>query len=285
MEAKNKGLIEIHTAVFLFGLAGLLGKIISLSALHIVFGRTAFASIALAVLLKITKTKIQIKSGRDWIVLFIIGVVLAVHWFAFFQSIKVSSVAIGLITFSTFPLFVTFMEPYFFRERLTLFNIVLAVMVFLGLLLVIPAFDLENNITQGVVWGVLSGFTFAVLSLLNRKYVAAYESTVIALFQNGVASLVLLPFVLALPLEVQALDYVLIPFLGIFCTAAAHTLFISSLKQIKAQLASLIAGLEPVYGILLALVILNEVPALRTWLGGAIILGTIFIASFKRSGP
>ncbi len=282
MDPKKLGLIEIHTAVFLFGLSGLLGKIITLSPLLIVFGRTFFASIALALLLWVSKTSIKIKSARDLVILIVIGVILALHWWSFFQSIKVSTVAIGLITFSTFPLFVTFMEPYFFRERLTLFNVGMAVLIFVGLILVIPSFDLENNVTQGVIWGVVSGFTFAVLSLLNRKYVTDYQSSVIALFQNGVAALVLLPFVLVAEFQIQTWDYVLVPFLGVFCTAAAHTLFIKSLSQIKAQLASLIAGLEPVYGIVLALLILEEIPSLRTWIGGVVILGTIFLATMRR---
>lgn len=282
MESKTLGLFQIHSAVFLFGLAGLLGKIISVSPLFIVFGRTAFASLALAGLIALTRTPVRFKSVRDLFVLIVIGIILALHWFAFFQSIHVSTVAIGLITFSTFPLFVTFMEPYFFKERLTGFNIVLAVFVFIGLILVVPSFDLSNNITQGVIWGVLAGFTFAVLSLLNRKYVGTYRSTVIALLQNSIATLVLLPWVLMTECRPQPLDYILIPFLGIFCTAAAHTLFIKSLSQIKAQLASLIAGLEPVYGIVLAMIILKEIPAIRTWMGGAIILGVIFIATGRR---
>ncbi len=283
MNQSKLALVEIHTAVFLFGLSGMLGQMITLSPLVIVCGRTLFASFALLILLKISKTTIRIHSVRDLTMLVVIGVILAIHWFCFFQSIKVSSVAIGLITFSTFPLFVTFMEPYFFKERLTVSNIIIAVSVFLGIFLVIPSFDLNNRTTLGVVWGVASGFTFAVLSLLNRRYVNSYQSTIIAFYQNTVAALVLLPMVLITDIEPQVVDYILLPFLGIFCTAAAHTLFIKSLRIIKAQLASLISCLEPVYGILLALVLLGEYPTIRTWLGGVIILGTISMATFRRS--
>ncbi len=282
MNRKKLGLVEIHTAVFLFGLSGLLGKAISLSPLMIVFGRTFFASLALFFLLRISRTSIRLSSHRDVLVMIIIGIILAAHWFAFFQSIKVSTVAIGLITFSTFPLFVTFMEPYFFSEKLTLFNILMALLVLFGVTLVIPSFNLANSVTQGVIWGVLAGLTFAVLSLLNRKFVSSYQPSVIAFYQNMVAALVLFPLVIFAEVSFQKLDYILLPFLGIFCTAAAHTLFIKSLSEIKAQLASLIACLEPVYGIVLALVILKEIPVLRTWLGGILILGTVFLATIKR---
>jgi drug/metabolite transporter (DMT)-like permease len=282
MTNHKRSLFEIHLAVFLFGLSGLLGKMISLSPLVIVFGRTFFASATLLVLIKISKKTIRIHSPRDMIVLIALGVLLAFHWFSFFQSIKLSTVAIGLITFSTFPLFVTFMEPYFFREKLSLFSVFMAALVFAGIYLVIPSFDITDQVTQGVIWGVLSGLSFAVLSLLNRKYVSSYPSSLIAFFQNSIAALVLLPLIIVADFSPQPMDYFLLPFLGVFCTAAAHTLFIKSLKGIKTQLASLIACLEPVYGIFLALVILGETPGMKTWAGGVIILGTIFLATIRR---
>ena len=284
MERGHKlGLIEIHLAVFLFGLSGLLGKMLSVPPLVIVLGRTVFAALTLLIILVLSKTRLRFKSGKDLIILIVMGILLALHWFTFFQSIKVSNVAIGLITFSSFPLFVTFMEPYFFKERLRLFSILMAVLVFSGLLLVIPSFDIKNNITAGVVWGVLSGFTFAILSLANRKVVSSYPPTIIAFFQNSIAAITLFPFLCFVEFAFQPLDYILLPVLGIFCTAAAFTLFIQSLSHLKAQLVSIITCLEPVYGILLAILIINEIPTLRTWLGGALILGTIFVASFKRS--
>jgi drug/metabolite transporter (DMT)-like permease len=174
------------------------------------------------------------------------------------------------------------MEPYFFKEKLRRFDMVTAGSVVLGLILVIPSLDFQNNITQGAFWGTLSGFTFAVLSILNRKYVSTYPSMVIVWYQNWIATLTLLPFLFFEDLTLQATDFALLALLGVFCTALAHALFIKSLVHIKTQLASITACLEPVYGIIFALVLLGEIPASRTILGGAIILGTIAIASMKR---
>lgn len=283
MEKNQKiGLIEIHIAVFLFGLSGLIGQASSLPPLIIVLGRTFFASLTLIVVLWVSKTVPTLKNRRDIGILSLMGLLLAFHWFTFFQSIKVSTVAVGLITFSTFPLFVTFMEPYFFKERLKPSNILLALLVFLGLLLVVPSFDIGNHITQGVLWGVLSGLTFAVLSLINRRYVSDYQPVIIAFFQNIVAAIALFPLLFYIDFTLLPHDYLLLPVLGVFCTAFAFTLFVKSLTHLKAQLVSLVACLEPVYGILLALVILNESPALRTWMGGGLILGTVFLASYQR---
>lgn len=282
MTPKRHGLVEIHVAVLLFGLAGLFGKFLSLSPLVIVFGRTSFAALTLSAILFYSKTQIRTKSIQDFTVLVLLGIILAIHWVTFFHAIQISTVAVGLLTFSTFPVFVTFMEPYFFKENLRRFDMLTAGSVFIGLILVIPSLDFQNNITQGAFWGTISGFTFAVLSILNRKYVGTYPSMVIVCYQNWMATLILFPFLFFEDLSLQPIDFLLLAVLGIFCTALAHVLFIKSLVHIKTQLASITACLEPVYGIIFAFVLLGEMPALRTILGGCIILGTITIASMKR---
>ena len=282
MAQKHHALVELHLAILLFGLAGLFGKFLSLPAVVIVLGRTFFASVALSAALFYSKTQIRPKSKQDLAVLIFLGILLAIHWTTFFHAIQISTVAVGLLTFSTFPIFVTFMEPYFFNERLRRFDILTAVTVALGLILVIPSFDFRNNITQGAFWGIVSGFTFAVLSILNRKYVGTYSSVLIVCYQNWMATLTLLPFLFFLNFSIRPMDIFLLAVLGIFCTALAHVLFIKSLVHIKTQLASITACLEPVYGILFAFALLGEVPAIRTILGGAIILGTIAAASRNR---
>jgi drug/metabolite transporter (DMT)-like permease len=282
MTKKSNGLIEIHVAVLLFGFAGLFGKFLSLPPLVIVFGRTSFAALTLSAVLFYSNTRIRTKSIKDFMVLLLLGILLAIHWTTFFHAIQVSTVAVGLLTFSTFPVFVTFMEPYFFKEKLRGVDILTAATVVIGLIMVIPSLDIQNNITQGVFWGTISGFTFAVLSIVNRKYVSTYPSMVIVCYQNWMATLILLPFLFFEDLSLGPTDFLLLAALGIFCTALAHVLFIKSLAHIKTQLASITACLEPVYGIIFAFVLLGEIPSLRTALGGCIILGTIVIASMKR---
>lgn len=268
--------------MFLFGFAGLFGKFIHIHPAAITFGRTFFAGIAFLLALTFTRVNFSIQSRRDMLTLLLSGLVLAVHWFTFFQSIQVSSVAIGLLTFSTFPLFVTFMEPYFFAEKLEGFDVIIAGIVVMGLVLVIPAFDLSNHVTQGVFWGILSGFTFALLSLLNRMHVSRYQPLTVAFYQHAFATAFNLgPAILsgALP---STQDILLLLVLGVICTALAQVLFIGSLRHIKAQLASVITGLEPVYGIVFAFMLLNEAPTLRTIAGGAVILAAVFAAMVRQ---
>ena len=274
-------MLGIHCAVFLFGLAGLFGKLLALPPLVIVFGRTVFASICLILIIVYLKKSLTLESGRDFKVLAAMGILLAIHWVTFFHSIQISTVAVGLLTFSTYPFFVAILEPCFFKEKLTFFALFSAILIFAGVALILPSFNFDNNTTRGVFWGILSGFTFAVLSLFNRKYVQTYSPLIITFFQNSFAALVLFPFLFFETWELHSGDIFFLMVLGIFCTAIAHALFISGLKHVKTQVASIVAGLEPVYGIIFALVLFGEVPSLRTLSGGVLIMGTAVLATFR----
>jgi drug/metabolite transporter (DMT)-like permease len=278
----RKGILEIHGAVFLFGIAGLFGKLVDAPSAVIVFGRTFFASIGLLIVLVALKKPIRPRSKADLGMLILLGLLLAVHWVTFFTAIQVSTVAMGLLTCSTFPLFVTFMEPWFFKEKLRLFDLMTAGLVLLGLWLIVPSLDITNHMTQGAFWGVMAGFTFALLSILNRKYVAIYSPIVITAYQNVIATVALFPGLFFLKWSIDVKDCFYLAILGIFCTALSHALFIRSLSNIKTQLASVIASLEPVYGIVFAFLLLGETPGQSTLMGGSLIVGAIMVATLKR---
>ena len=276
------GLLEIHTAVLFFGLAGLFGKLVNQPPTVIVFGRVFFAMVFLLPALWYRKQSLKLDRTADYLALFFQGLILAVHWGTFFKSIQVSSVAVGLITFSTFPIFVTFLEPIFSNERLKLTNVILAVVTFTGVLLVIPEFRLVNATTQGALWGITSGLTFAILSILNRKYAKTYSSLVVAFYQDVAAALVLLPFICLAAPTITLQNLLFLALLGIVFTGIAHSLFIKGLATVKARTASIIASLEPVYGILAAAAILGVMPAFREISGGIIILGAALYATARQ---
>lgn len=278
---RQQSLLAIHSAVLLFGIAGLFGKWLSLSPLIIVFGRVFFASAALAAFFLITRFPKKSPSPRDLGLLALLGIILAVHWTTFFKSIQVSSVSIGLLAFATYPVFTTILEPIFFKEKLIRSNVAFSCLCVLGVFLIVPRFTLADSTYLGVLWGILSGFTFAVLTVLNRRLTQVYSSLLIAFYQNSVAALVLLPSFLFIRPALNLYNVTLLALLGIFCTAGSHSLFIHGMKYVKAQTASIIHSLEPVYGILFALVFLRETPTLRTLVGGAIILLAQGIISYR----
>ena len=275
------GLLQIHVADLLFGLAGLFGKYIALPAPLITLGRVLFAALSLGIILVATGRTFRLRTRRDGVLLPLTGVVLAVHWTAFFQSIQLSTVAVGLVSFATFPVFVTFMEPLVTRQRMQVIDLLLALLTLLGVALVVPSFELADNTTQGVLWGLLGAASFAVLSLLNRHYAQRYSSLVIAFYQDSLAAAVLLPFLLIDPQPITLRDLLLLALLGIVFTALTHTLFIQGLTVVRAYTASIIASLEPVYGIVFAALLLAEIPTWRTLLGGAVILLVVTYASWR----
>jgi len=280
MKFSQKHLLQIHFAVLLFGGAGLFVKFITLSPLFITFARVFFAAISLFIVLFIQKKPYQSKSIINYFRLLLPGFLLAFHWYCFFKSISLSTVAIGLLTYSTFPVFVIFLEPLFFREKLHLSSLFFAFMALLGIFLIVPEFDLHNNTTQAVIYGLLSGLSFAFLSIFNRKLVQDFAAIEIAFFQNLAAFICLMPVaILSLPI-ITGKDILLLALLGIIFTGLAHSLFISGMQKIKARTAGIIATLEPVYGIVLAFFLLNEVPTLRVISGGILILAVVIIISY-----
>src|SRR5439155_11933795 len=122
-----------------------------------------------------------------------LGALLAIHWTTFFQSIAVSNVAIGLLSFSSFPLFTAALEPLLLHQRPNRIQIVAALLILPGIYLLVPSFTFQNQTTLGVFWGVLSAATFSLLSVANRWLGRTYPSLMISLYQDGIAAVVLLP--------------------------------------------------------------------------------------------
>jgi drug/metabolite transporter (DMT)-like permease len=283
----RRSLLEIHAAVVLFGFPGLFGKWLTLAPPVIVLGRVAFAALALGLVLRATRRSVRIDGRRDNLLLLGCGLLLAFHWTAFFRSVQVSSVAIGLLSYSSFPVFTAFLEPLAFRERIRTSSVVLAGLCVLGIYLIVPRFAFDDATFVGVIWGLAAGLSFAVLALANRSLVRRRGSLVIAFYQDLYAALALVPLALGSWPALTGRDLGLLAVLGVVCTAAAHTLFIQGMRQVEAQTASVISSLEPVYGILLAFVFLDEVPAARTGAGGLVVLAAALLATLsrRRAGP
>ncbi len=272
----------LHAAVLLFGLAGPLGRVIDLPPLGLVFGRTAFAALALlAVLAWPTRRRERPPPAPAWGPA--AGVVLAVHWVAFFQAIQASSVAVGLVAFSSYPLFVTLLG-WGCGDPPRRADVLAALGVAAGVALVVPGADPGGRTTQGVAWGVLSGLAFAVLSLMNRRLVRVRPPVRLAAGQMLVAAAVLAPAAVGtLPVPAWR-DVALVAVLGVGCTAVAHVLFIRALARVRPQAASVAVGLESVYGVAVAALALGEWPDPWTTAGGAVIIGAVVAAGFSRAG-
>lgn len=283
MDVRTRNLVEIHLSVVLFGLTGLFGKFISLPAPHIVLGRVFFASVSMGLYFLFRKKDVRLARGADYAAMAAVGAVLALHWTAFYLSVKLSTVAIGVLTFAAYPIFVTFLEPFFFREKLRGADVIAAFVMFGGVLLVVPSTGAGPDMTAGMIWGMVGSVSYAVMSLLNRKFVSRYEGSVVAFYEQGTATLLMLPILLFDRPHASALDWALLAVLGVVLTGVAHSLFISGMRSVRAQTAGVIASLESVYGIASAALLIGEFPTLRELAGGAVILGTAFVSTLRSS--
>ncbi|WP_286151661.1 DMT family transporter [Sporofaciens musculi] len=277
----NKNILYLHIAVMLFGLAGVVAQFVEISAVMVALGRVICSSALLLIIALVKKDRLRLDSKRDVLLIILTGAVMAAHWTTFFQSIQVSTVAIGTITFSTFPLFLTFLEPIIFHEKIRRQSIFSAIILFIGVLITIPEFSMANDTTIGIIWGMICSLTYAILTLANRYFSARYAARTICLYEQGSAAVVLLPALFLVETTWRAQDIAGVAFVGFICTAFAHSLYVSAQKSVKAQTAGIVSGMETVYGIVYALLFLGEIPTIRELVGGAVILGVAMYSSLK----
>ncbi|MFZ6847492.1 DMT family transporter [Undibacterium sp. RuRC25W] len=276
-----RSFVALHLAVLLFGAAGVFGKYIALTSLSLVFGRTFFAALSL---LPFVHWK-DLRLSDNWLELLLSGGLLAVHWLTFFASLTYASVAFGLMGFATFPVFVAILEPWFFKQRRQRRDLLIAFLVVVGLIVMVSDATWQDGSLRAIAMGALSGLSFALLTLSNRGQSRRASSMQIAFVQNSAACLLLTPLVLYQQelASVSLLTWLLLATLGIVFTALSHSLFAFSLKQLSASLVSVTAALEPVYGMVLAYVVLGEHVSMQNIAGAAIVLLTTTFAGYLGS--
>ena len=272
----RSALFALHAAVALFGFAALFGRWIALPAIVIVLGRTSIAAAALALVLAARRER----ATRPSMSFVVNGAILALHWVTFFAAVQAATVAVALLGYASFPLFVLLLERRLAVDRAHAAEWVAALLAMLGLVVLVPDFDPGEQAVRGLALGIVSGFTFALLAVRNRGLVARLPAIHLALWQNAFAALCLAPLALLLAgAAPSGPDVALLIVLGVACTGLAHTLFIASMRRVSAHTASIVAALEPIYGIVLAALLLDEIPSVRTLAGGAMIVAAALVAS------
>jgi drug/metabolite transporter (DMT)-like permease len=163
---------------------------------------------------------------------------------------------------------------------------VVALIVIVGIYLAVPGGISGGQVTVGAAVGMCSAFLYSLRNILYRKYLNHYPSSAMIFYQVAVARVVLFPFVTpGIDLLVEH-RWIYLILLCVIFTAAAHTLFVGSLRMISASTAGLIASLEPIYGMIFAAVIISEIPGIRTVAGAIIVVGAAVYTSIRANeGP
>ena len=272
MKSHHEGLLSVHAAVLIFGLTALFSKLINLTAIEITLLRSVFAIVAIGVYIKYLNESLKLNNKRDYLIALLLGFFLATHWVTYFHAMQVSSIAIGVISLYTYPVITVFLEPFFHGERPHIKDIISALVILFGIYLLVPEFSIDNQTTNGVFWGVLSAFMFAMRNIIHGRYFKTYPARH-ALFYQTLAVIVLLaPFSAQIIPEVSQTQWLQLALLGVLFTALPHTLFANSLLHLKAKTVSLIGCIQVVYGTLFAALFLAEIPNWTTIAGGFIVI-------------
>lgn len=275
-----KNLLELNLSTLLISSAAVFARHIPLPPSILIFWRGAIAFICIGLLLLAKKQSFKISNKKDQLRLVFSSILFALHWVTYFYSLQISSVAIGILSLYTFPVITTFLEPIYFKTKFNKQHFLLALLVILGLYIMSPNIDFSSSNTQGVFIGVISAFFFALRNIMMKTNSNKYNSSTLMFYQFGLVALLLLPFLFTETFNFSFEYLPAIICLGIITTAFGHTLFIKSLKNFEVSSASLIASTQPIYGILLGVLFLSEIPDTKTIIGGAIIISTVFIESY-----
>lgn len=276
-----KNYLHLHLIVFIWGFTAILGALISIDAIPLVWYRMLFAVIIVFAYFIIKKIPIKI-SPKLFIKLFIGGVIIAIHWIAFFSAIKVSNISVALVSMSTGALFTSIIEPLFFKRKLDFLELFFGIIVISGLYII---FNVETNYTLGIVYALIAAFLSALFSVLNGLYVQKHDAKIISFYQLLFGVLFITVFILltsGFQLKMFSLtntDIFYLIILSSICTAYAFIVSIKLMKYLTPYTVMLTINLEPVYGILLAVLIFGEKEKMspQFYIGAAIILITVII--------
>lgn len=277
--------LELHIAVLLYGFTAILGDLIQLSAVMIVWWRVLITCISLLYFVRFGK---KLKSiPRDKIFKYLgVGVIVALHWITFYGSIKLSNASVALICFASTSLFTSFLEPLILGRSIEKLQVIMGMMVIPGMWLIVNTVDV--SMMNGIYVGLFSALLAAIFSTLNKRLINDADSYSITFLELGSAWLfisILIPFLLWNGAEIQfmpiGMDWIYLLILALLCTTLAYILSLRALKQVSAFVANLTINLEPVYGILLAIVLLND----HKELSPTFYLGVILISAIVFSYP
>ncbi len=291
MQVRSKAYIQMHVATFLWGITAILGKLISVSEFTLVWYRMLLVSISLLLIPNLL-TSLKKISHKNTGFLLSIGVLLALHWVAWYGSIKYSNASVAVSCIASVSLFVALLEPLILRTAFNRSYIVLGIMVIPGILLINQSIQIGHKF--GFFLGILSALFAALFTILNKKYTESIPPNTITFIQmigGWIFLCACLPFYLHYrPGEFHIpnlKDFLLLLLLAVACTAIPYNLFLRALKESNAFTTSLINNLEPVYGIILAAIFLQENKELswNFYLGTAVILAAVFVHAYYNYKP
>ncbi len=259
------------------GTSGMLGRFVPLDAIPAVWWRAAIAMVLLAIFCRWKGFSFRIEDPKRRGLVVLSGVLMMAHWVLYFYALKLSSVAIGMLSIFTYPAMTTLLEPLLLKQRFQVRHLFLAGLVIVGIYFLAPSFSLKDGATLGLVLGLCSALVYSLRNILMKTQVDSIQGSVMMTYQTAITAICLLPalfFFDAVP-TTEAIPYIL--GLGLLTTAIGHTLLLACFRYFSVSTVSLLTCVQPVYGILLGMLFFKEIPGLSAVLGGALILSAVAV--------
>ena len=282
MQGSNlKYYIHLHLIVFIWGFTAILGKLISIDAIPLVWFRMLLASLFIAFYFLFKKKSLKLYK-KSLVKFFISGTLIALHWITFFKAIKVSNVSVALVTMSTGAFFTSFIEPFFFKRKVKGIEIFLGLMVVAGLYII---FSFESQYTLGIIYALISSFLAALFSVLNGLFVKTHKASVISFYQLFFGAFFITIFLLFQGaftpdfFMLPSTDWIYLLLLSSVCTAYAFIVSVDVMKHLTPYTVMLTINLEPVYAIILALIVFGETEEMNSefYIGAFIVLFVVVL--------
>ncbi len=282
-----KSYLHLHLIVFIWGFTAVLGALISLDALPLVWFRMLFAIgfIAIYIYFKKLSLKITYKAAMQFL---LAGFIIALHWFTFFYAIKISNVSITLACLSTGALFASLLEPILYDKKIVWYEVFFGLLVVVGLYII---FNVEGHYYMGIIMALTSAFLSALFAVINSKFVKVFDPTVISFYELS-GGVVFFTFLLLFThsfsptfFVLSAKDLMYLMILSSVCTAYAFIASTSVMKYLSPYTVMLTINLEPIYGIILAVIVFDDKEKMRFefYIGAFIILLTVLLNALLKS--
>jgi drug/metabolite transporter (DMT)-like permease len=285
MSKQKQYLILIHLVIIIWGYTGIMGKTITLGASELVWWRLLIAFISLGLFIKLFKRPTVSISRQDFWKIATVGGVVALHWFTFFQSIKLSSVSLGIICLSTTTLHVSWLEPLMRKRKVSFMEVLLGVVIVFGISFIL---NVEFEHVGAILIGLSSAFFAALFSVSNSILVDRIPSSQLTLIELisgfGVMSIILLGEgnLGAELFQLSGSNIGNLLFLGVICTSLAFIIAVDATKHLGAFTVSLSINLEPIYTMIMAVLLFPQEETMQPsfYFGSAVILAAVFFNGF-----
>ena len=274
-------LLLLQFAMLCTSTSGALGRYIELAPPLTIWWRSLLALTFLGAFCWWRAFSFRFENRRQAAIIFSTGVLMAVHWITYFYALQLSNVAIGMLTLMTYPAMTTVLEPILLKTKRDPLQLVLAAIVLVGIFFLVPSFDLGDNITQGALMGLLSALAYSLRNIICKTQVSDFNPFTLMFYQAAVTVVICLPVLFVYSSQDVPQYIAPLLMLGLVTTAIGHSLFVSSFRHFSVSTASIMSSVQPIYGILIAMLFLHEFPDARSIIGGALILLTVIIASRK----